>query len=311
MKSLPKVLIFLLSVSISVGTILYFFFPDTTFKIASQQRAMASNLIKGQKTIKGYNITFYSSISASKKDTLILLHGLADRKEGFLKMVKYLSKDYHIIIPDLPGHGDNIKDETLDYRIQNQIYYLKDLFDQLKLDKYHICGISTGGLFGIYFSSLYPKQVKSLTIVNTPFINDSSNPFFNKFLEEIGENLNIISCLDLVFYKRPKFSWPITNRLQKQLRKDLEFLTRKNIIKNIFILPKSILSSLRTPVLILHSPQDKLLPVEDAKKYHEIIPNSIYGTLKESGHYPQYEKPSFLSAGIRGQIERNSTRKLD
>ncbi len=52
------------------------------------------------------------NINSNSNETLILIHGFGANKDNWLDLSNELSNNYHLIIPDLPGHGDSFKTDS-------------------------------------------------------------------------------------------------------------------------------------------------------------------------------------------------------
>jgi pimeloyl-ACP methyl ester carboxylesterase len=64
------------------------------------------------------------------KEPLLLLHGLADNAVVWSSLGDYLAAEYHIVAPDMRGHGESSKPET-DYSFESAIADLEALMDRL------------------------------------------------------------------------------------------------------------------------------------------------------------------------------------
>ncbi|MGD1912763.1 MAG: alpha/beta fold hydrolase, partial [Rivularia sp. (in: cyanobacteria)] len=64
------------------------------------------------------------------KEPLLLLHGLADNSLVWSSFGDYLQADYHIIAPDMRGHGESSKPDS-DYTFTSAIADLEALMDIL------------------------------------------------------------------------------------------------------------------------------------------------------------------------------------
>ncbi|MGK7928790.1 MAG: alpha/beta fold hydrolase [Spirulina sp.] len=112
------------------------------------------------------------------KEPLLLLHGLADHALVWSKLGDYLAENYHIIAPDLRGHGETSKPET-GYGFTELIDDLQALMSHLSWDSAHILGHSWGGKLGCVWAMQNPEQIRSLILVDPVFI--SSMPGWMKF----------------------------------------------------------------------------------------------------------------------------------
>ena len=56
-----------------------------------------------------------------------MLHGFTATKDSWCKLAGYLSSNYHIVVIDLPGHGETTRIESDDFRIQSQVERIKQV----------------------------------------------------------------------------------------------------------------------------------------------------------------------------------------
>ncbi|WP_109439964.1 3-oxoadipate enol-lactonase [Acinetobacter haemolyticus] len=79
--------------------------------------------------------------------------------------VEALSEQYRIVTYDTRGHGASrvIEQSTL----QNLAEDVVDILDALKIDKAHFCGISMGGITGLYLAIHHADRFLSVTIANS------------------------------------------------------------------------------------------------------------------------------------------------
>lgn len=96
---------------------------------------------------------------------LILLHGGRDHCRNWDWTAEALRDKYHIIAPDLRGHGDSQWASDGNYPMLAYIYDLKQLIDQLGLAPVTIVAHSMGGNIAIRYAGLYPQSVKKLVAI--------------------------------------------------------------------------------------------------------------------------------------------------
>lgn len=110
------------------------------------------------------------------KEPLILLHGLADHSLIWSSLGDFLSDKYHIIAPDLRGHGESSKPET-GYTFTEIIADLEALLQHLNLSKIDVIGHSWGGKLAAIWATKNPNLFKSLVLVD-PFFIDKMPDWF-------------------------------------------------------------------------------------------------------------------------------------
>ncbi|OKH22191.1 alpha/beta hydrolase [Hydrococcus rivularis NIES-593] len=105
----------------------------------------------------------------SGKEPLILLHGLADCALVWSSLGDYLAPNYHIIAPDLRGHGDSSKPEN-NYLFSDFIADLEALMKHLGWSSTHVLAHSWSAKLLTIWARQYPERFQSLILVDPFFI---------------------------------------------------------------------------------------------------------------------------------------------
>ncbi|QSJ15234.1 alpha/beta hydrolase [Nostoc sp. UHCC 0702] len=100
---------------------------------------------------------------------LLLLHGLADNALVWSSLGDYLAADYHIVAPDMRGHGESSKPEK-DYSFTSAIADLEALMDQLGWSSADVVSHSWTGKLAVIWAKQNPKRLRSLILVDPIFI---------------------------------------------------------------------------------------------------------------------------------------------
>jgi pimeloyl-ACP methyl ester carboxylesterase len=110
------------------------------------------------------------------KTPLMLLHGLGDHALVWLSLGNYLASNYHIVAPDLRGHGESSKPEN-GYSFCEIIADLQALMQHLGWSSTHVLGHSwTGKLLPIW-ATQHSEQFNSLILVDPFFIGKIPSGF--------------------------------------------------------------------------------------------------------------------------------------
>jgi pimeloyl-ACP methyl ester carboxylesterase len=96
---------------------------------------------------------------------LILLHGGRDHCRNWDWVAADLRRDYHVIAPDLRGHGDSAWSAAGHYTMPNYIYDLAQLVHQQKLAPVTIIAHSLGGNIALRYTGIYPDNVHRLVAI--------------------------------------------------------------------------------------------------------------------------------------------------
>ena len=96
---------------------------------------------------------------------LILLHGGRDHCRSWDWVAEKLSKDWHVIAPDLRGHGDSEWSTDGHYTPDACVYDLAQLIHQKKLAPVTIVAHSYGGNISLRYTGLYPENVRKVVSI--------------------------------------------------------------------------------------------------------------------------------------------------
>ena len=96
---------------------------------------------------------------------LLLVHGGRDHCRNWDWVARALRRDYHVIAPDLRGHGDSQWITGGSYTITDDVYDIAQLIHQLGLAPLRIVGHSMGGNISLRYTGLYPDKVSSLVAI--------------------------------------------------------------------------------------------------------------------------------------------------
>ena len=96
---------------------------------------------------------------------LILLHGGRDHCRNWDWVAERLRGEYHIIAPDLRGHGDSQWSPDGSYSPAAFIYDLAQLIHQQKLAPVTIVAHSFGGNIALRYTGISPEMVSRLVAI--------------------------------------------------------------------------------------------------------------------------------------------------
>lgn len=93
---------------------------------------------------------------------LILQHGGRDHARSWDWVAQELRHDWHVIAPDLRGHGDSAWSPDGTYIMDAFVYDFAQLVHTLGYDEVTIIAHSLGGNIATRFTGLYPDKVRKL-----------------------------------------------------------------------------------------------------------------------------------------------------
>ncbi|MBO0709642.1 MAG: alpha/beta hydrolase [Acetobacteraceae bacterium] len=99
------------------------------------------------------------------RPALLLLHGGRDHCRNWDWVADALRGEWHIIAPDLRGHGDSAWSQAGNYTMAAFIYDLAQLIHQQRLAQVTIVAHSLGGNIALRYAGTYPENVRKLVAI--------------------------------------------------------------------------------------------------------------------------------------------------
>jgi pimeloyl-ACP methyl ester carboxylesterase len=99
------------------------------------------------------------------KPPLLLVHGGRDHCRNWDWVAAALREDWHVIAPDLRGHGDSQWSTDGSYTMAGYIYDLAQLVHQQRLAPVTIIAHSLGGNIALRYAGIYPDTVARLVAI--------------------------------------------------------------------------------------------------------------------------------------------------
>jgi len=274
----------------------YYAFPE---KVAGYMRDAVrskAGLTKKEIRIDDHTIVY---LEGGKGPTILLLHGYTGDKDNWALLAPYLTKDYHVVIPDIPGYGESSMMEKASYDLSNQMSRLHKFAQAMKLKQFHIAGNSMGGLFAGTYAVRYPDEVISVGLFNAVGVQSLEKSIVYKAIEKEGENLLLLKdsndikrLMSLTFVDPPSLPYPLQKAFIKTSLTNRSFYEKekKEIFPDFNSLEKD-LPNIKAPTLILWGDQDKIVDISSVPVFEKGLKNHKTVIIKDCGHVPMIEKP--------------------
>ncbi|HEY6725500.1 MAG TPA: alpha/beta hydrolase [Polyangiaceae bacterium] len=105
--------------------------------------------------------------------TVVLLHGKNfsgaywEATAGAL-----VGAGFRVVMPDQVGFGKSSKPTAYQYSFQALATHTRELLDELGVESAHVVGHSMGGMLAVRYALMFPKQSRSLVLVNPIGLED-------------------------------------------------------------------------------------------------------------------------------------------
>ena len=238
-------------------------------------------------------------------ETLILIHGYLAHSFAFRKVMERLAQRWHVIAPDLPGHG---RDGTFDSRaVEPEIYDLIDWFEHfLEVatddDSIYVAGHSLGAL--LCFIAGREQQrfapIERIALVS-PGVRIGLPQWTSRIFDLVPSALAQFGATELGMRLYEPIQWRKTRMTREEVRRYLKPLKDSDRLDFMLDLGADLLSEpdrlpgahrVDVPTLIVTGEKDHLLPVETVRLLNEVIPDSELEVLDGVGHCPMEDTPT-------------------
>ena len=291
---MKKILIAILVV-IAAAVAGYYAFPEKVAGYIIDAARSKAGLTKKAIKIDDHNVVY---LEGGKGPTILLLHGYTGSKDNWTRFAVYLTKDYRVVIPDLPGYGESSMIEEASYDLSNQMSRLHKFAQAIELKKFHVAGNSMGGLFAGTYAARYPDEIISVGLFDAAGVLSLEKSIVTKMMEK-DENLLVLKDSDdlprlisLFFANPPSLPYPLKRVFIQTALANRKFYEkeRKEIFPDFYSLENE-LANIKAQALILWGDHDKVLDVSSVPVFEKGLKNHKTVIVKDCGHVPMLEKP--------------------
>jgi pimeloyl-ACP methyl ester carboxylesterase len=261
--------------------------------IAMERRR--ASLVSDSASIPGAEMPY---LEGGRGATIVLLHSFGGDKDNFTRTAAYLTRHYHVVIPDLPGFGDASRDPGACYSIDQQVANLRAFLYKLGLDRVHLGGSAMGGFIATEFAARYPAQVLSLWLLSAAGTAAATETELVRTYAASGavpwlmpEAAAFDSMINATTTRAP-FLPPGVRRLLGT-RGAADFALHTRVLRELQDSPflDARFYRIATPALIVWGLDDQVHHAAGADALHAILPHSRIVRMEGIGHLPVVEAP--------------------
>tara|TARA_R110002050_G_scaffold183361_2_gene316810 strand:- start:775 stop:2064 length:1290 start_codon:yes stop_codon:yes gene_type:complete len=257
------------------------------------------------------SVTFYQTPNHPTKPSITLIHGVGGSAEDFKEIVAGLSKNYDLLLLDLPGFGLSQGQENI-FSPQKYATLLIDLLPALINNTNYIVGHSMGGNVSVQIALKAPTLAKKLILIDAA-------GFLNKFsysehvaANYVGNQLPIAkqysSTVKSAINALNQFLPDPTKILLSSPGRSLILGDNINAISALAVMNEELSALIRQkspPTLILWGRKDQVMPVQVSTMLSYLLNTYSVDIFPEAGHSPQKEYPNVIVNKIDNFINTN------
>ena len=105
-------------------------------------------------------------------ETILLLHQTGISSEEYAAVGPLLAEGYHVVAPDIPGHGSSDVPPA-GFSIEQHAQALVEFVDALGVGQFHMVGHHVGSRLAAEIAASYPQRVTRLVLSGCPYYTPS------------------------------------------------------------------------------------------------------------------------------------------
>jgi len=227
---------------------------------------------------------------------VLFLHGWQDNLHTFDSLISFLSlKEKRIVRLDLPGFGESEMPKEI-WNLDNYIQFVADFIKELNIEVDILIGHSFGGR--IIIKGIAEKKIKARKII----LISSAGLIRGRALRNLIFKI-LAKIMGLIMYLPPFIFW------REKLRKKAYNLIGSDYfnagpLKETFLkiiaedLSKNA-KNITIPTLLIWGANDTETPINDGKKFSQLIRGAELKIINNAGHFIHQEQPQEVANIIK------------
>jgi pimeloyl-ACP methyl ester carboxylesterase len=233
--------------------------------------------------VDGHRVHYYV-VGPTSGQVVVLVHGLGGRSEDWRYLAPYLAKaGYRVYMPDLVGYGRSDRPADFSYSVPAEAAVVVAFLDAISLHQVDLGGWSMGGWIVQRIAGDHPDRVRRLLLFDSAGINERPAWDTRLFTPVSPAEVN---QLDVLLIPHPP-------RVPDFVARDILRRSRRNgwvihrAVDSMLLghdTTDDLLPLLKMPVLIVWGSEDRITPLSQGEKMHELIPQSQLDVIRGCGH---------------------------
>jgi pimeloyl-ACP methyl ester carboxylesterase len=242
---------------------------------------------------------------------IVLMHGTGSSLHAWEGWAQVLKSARRVITFDLPAYGLTGPSADNTYSLESDVSFVIELLDKLGVARCVLGGNSLGGAIAWRTALAHPERVEKLILVDAggypphatsvpigfrlarlPVINRLLEHTLPRFLVEQGFR-NVYGDPSKVTREQIDRSVELTQRAGNRRALIERSRQRRSGIG------AERIPHIKQPTLVLWGGRDRLIPPDDAERFHRDIAGSTLMIFDDLGHAPEEEDPARTVAAVK------------
>lgn len=233
--------------------------------------------------VRGIRLQYYA-LGPLTGSPIVLIHGLGGRSEDWMLLAPYLTRaGFRVYILDLPGFGKSAQPKDFSYSMTDQARMVFDFMDHLNLRQVDLGGWSMGGWIAQRMAIRQPERIRKLMLFCSAGLYVRPTWDVGLFVPENAGQLAELN--QLLMPDPPQLPDFVVKDVLREAAKRAWVVRRT--LHSMFSgreVTDRILPHLLMPVLLVWGELDRMIPLAQGEKMHELLLYSQLHVVPCCGH---------------------------
>lgn len=299
--------------AVAAATAAVFYEPDLPFDdLKAKYATGASRFVN----VGGLPVHYRDEGPAADSLPLVLLHGTGASLLTWEGWARALRTTHRVVRLDVPGYGLTGPNASHDYSPEAYTRFLNEFFRKTGIARCHLGGNSLGGGIAWRYALAHPERVRSLVLVDaagyplppkeTPLAFRLARvPGLRRLLTNVTPRFVVAQSVRQVYADPRRVSDSLVGQyfdLARRAGNRAAFIRRMQ--HPVADSAWRRIPTLTMPALVLWGAHDRLIPVENAHRFHGDLPHDTLVIFPDAGHVPMEERPAETARVVREFLTR-------
>jgi len=237
---------------------------------------------------------------------VMLVHGFTEDRRIWNSLLSGIENKYQWIIPDLPGSGDSVYNNSLK-RITDFSEFIGAILENENIPELILIGHSMGGYISLAFAEKYPDKIRALGLFHSTSYLDSEEK-----KESRDKNIRFIQNHDPSLFVEQSFPGLFSDSFKVGHPEEIRELVdryanfkRDSLVQYLDAMKNrpattGVLVAITKPVLFIMGEEDKAVPIKDSLEQCHLPRISYIHILTRTAHMGMIENSSLCNSIVDG-----------
>lgn len=256
-------------------------------------------------------------LSMGSGEPLLLVHSVGQSIYTWRKLMPKLAESYCAVAIDLPGFGYSDRPDSLNYSMDEMADVIVKCLDALGVKKTHALGVTMGAVYTMFAAAKYPDRFMKVIALTPGGITERmpkkirrlESPLGPVYREMYGKK-DFQKYLPLFYYDGTVCTDEVIDQYYKTCDDHASRQAIMYAIRNFdgeYALET--VKKANREFFIIWGEEDKLQPMDRLFAIRKMLPDSVYHSIRNTGHWMHEEKAAQIAEAADRYIRYKGTEK--